>query len=198
VYLVKCVVAAGQEHVFGEDFMRDLDDAQARKGTAIKNALYALAEMIETWDVHDTFGTGTFDIEDKVALRALLNMLEEVEQFYDSIGGVIGYQTMVLKLLSRSNLEGNTSTKTSTCQVLEIHPPPVVNLAKDTEYASQAALFGIAGLPDLGEIYPLGGSADRLGLVDPETGDCLPAAVLPYGGSTLIEGLIRDLQVSEY
>lgn len=51
------------------------------------------------------------------------------------------------------------------------------------------------GLPDLGEIYPLGGSADRLGLVDPVTGECLPAAMLPYCGRTLLEGLIRDLQV---
>lgn len=51
------------------------------------------------------------------------------------------------------------------------------------------------GLPELGEIYPLGGSADRLGLVDPDTGECLPAALLPYCGRTLLEGLIRDLQV---
>lgn len=51
------------------------------------------------------------------------------------------------------------------------------------------------GLPDLGEIYPLGGSADRLGLVHPETGECLPAAMLPFCGRTLLEGLIRDLQV---
>lgn len=50
-------------------------------------------------------------------------------------------------------------------------------------------------MPDLGEIYPLGGSADRLGLVDPDTGECLPAAMLPYCGRTLLEGLIRDLQV---
>lgn len=51
------------------------------------------------------------------------------------------------------------------------------------------------GLPELGEIYPLGGSGDRLGLVDPDTGECLPAAMLPYCGRTLLEGLIRDLQV---
>lgn len=48
----------------------------------------------------------------------------------------------------------------------------------------------------MGEIYPLGGAADRLGLVDPETGECLPAAMLSYCGRTLLEGLIRDLQVS--
>lgn len=56
-------------------------------------------------------------------------------------------------------------------------------------------LILLQGLPDLGEIYPLGGSADRLGLVDSNTGECLPAAMLPYCGWTLLEGLIRDLQV---
>jgi len=44
-------------------------------------------------------------------------------------------------------------------------------------------------------MYPLGGSADRLGLVDPNSGECLPAAMLPFCGRTLLEGLIRDLQV---
>lgn len=56
-------------------------------------------------------------------------------------------------------------------------------------------LIRLQGLPDLGEMYPLGGSADRLGLVDSDTGECLPAAMLPYCGRTLLEGLIRDLQV---
>lgn len=49
----------------------------------------------------------------------------------------------------------------------------------------------------MGEIYPLGGSADRLGLVDSNSGESLPAAMLPYCGRTLLEGLIRDLQVIE-
>lgn len=53
-------------------------------------------------------------------------------------------------------------------------------------------------MPELGEIYPLGGSGDRLGLVDPDTGECLPAAMLSYCGRTLLEGLIRDLQVSNF
>ncbi|KAL8149206.1 hypothetical protein AgCh_006278 [Apium graveolens] len=52
-------------------------------------------------------------------------------------------------------------------------------------------------IPDLGEIYPLGGSADRLGLVDPVTGECLPAAMLPYCGRTFLESHIRDLQADE-
>lgn len=56
-------------------------------------------------------------------------------------------------------------------------------------------LICFQGLPELGEIYALGGSADRLGLVDPMTGESLPAAMLPYCGRTLLEGLIRDVQV---
>jgi len=50
----------------------------------------------------------------------------------------------------------------------------------------------------MAEIYPLGGAGDRLGLVDEETGECLPVAMLPYCGRTLLEGLIRDLQVTCY
>ncbi|KAK9215701.1 hypothetical protein WN944_007707 [Citrus x changshan-huyou] len=43
--------------------------------------------------------------------------------------------------------------------------------------------------PELGEIYPLVGSANRLGLIDPEMGECLPAAMLlPYCGRTIGQG----------
>ena len=47
-------------------------------------------------------------------------------------------------------------------------------------------------------MYPLGGAADRLHLVDEETGNELPAAKLNYGGKTLFSGLIQDLQAREY
>ena len=52
------------------------------------------------------------------------------------------------------------------------------------------------GLPLMGEIYPLGGAGDRLGLVDSDSGECLPVCMLPYCGRTLLEGLMRDLQAS--
>lgn len=54
------------------------------------------------------------------------------------------------------------------------------------------------GNRELGEIYPIGGAGDRLGLVDSDTGESLPAALLPYCGRSLLEGLIRDLQAREF
>ncbi|XP_011084881.1 UTP--glucose-1-phosphate uridylyltransferase 3, chloroplastic isoform X2 [Sesamum indicum] len=204
LYLLKCVVAAGQEHVLGE-FGAELANGEIEIGRSyIKNALYALAEMIESWDVDGgSRGHGLKD-EEKAALKSLLKMLGELEQFYDCIGGIIGYQATVLELLAQSTHEGQTINWSEQagmllkCQFVEIHSPSVLDLSEDIEYASQAALWGIEGLPVLGEIYPLGGSADRLGLVDPETGECLPAAMLPYCGRTLLEGLIRDLQAREF
>lgn len=41
------------------------------------------------------------------------------------------------------------------------------------------------------------GAGDRLGLVDEETGESVPTAMLPYCGRTLLEGLVRDLQARE-
>ncbi|CAA3005149.1 UTP--glucose-1-phosphate uridylyltransferase 3, chloroplastic [Olea europaea subsp. europaea] len=201
-YLLNCVVAAGQGHVLGE-FGRKLEGAEFDSArNSVKGALYALAEMIETWDVSDGGKRVELKGEEKRALRSLLKTLGEVEQFYDCLGGIIGYQITVLELLAQSTSEGQTinwfEQKSSKYQIIDIHPPNVLDLSEDVEYASQAAIWGIEGLPDLGEICPLGGSADRLGLVDPETGECLPAAMLPYCGRTLLEGLIRDLQAREF
>ncbi|KAL3652255.1 UTP--glucose-1-phosphate uridylyltransferase 3, chloroplastic [Castilleja foliolosa] len=204
IYLMKCVVAAGQEHVLGE-FGSGLGSGELEMGRgSIKSALFALAEMIEKWDANGEGRNKGLRDEERNALRSLLKMLGEVEQFYDCIGGIIGYQMKVLELLAQSTDEGQNiswlqqTNKLLKCQFVEIHPPSVLDLSEDTEYASQAALWGIQGLPELGEIYPLGGSADRLGLVDPDTGECLPAAMLPYCGRTLLEGLIRDLQAREF
>ncbi|XP_011035906.1 PREDICTED: uncharacterized protein LOC105133562 isoform X1 [Populus euphratica] len=213
LFLLKCLVAAGQEHVVSlEGFEVVEREAVEPVRTSVKNALYSLVEIIEGFDLSDNgnkglgrinYGENLTDEEIK-DLKKLLKSLGEVEEFYDCIGGVIGYQIMVLELLFQSTFKKQTTNwsqhikESMECQFLEIHAPSGLDLSKNTEYASQAALWGIEGLPDLGEIYPLGGSADRLGLVDPDTGECLPAAMLPYCGRTLLEGLIRDLQAREF
>ncbi|PON86562.1 UTP--glucose-1-phosphate uridylyltransferase family [Trema orientale] len=214
LFLLKCLVASGQEHVLSFGFEFDDGELESAARSSVKSALYALVGMIERLDVNGGVGGGgeafenqlgwTLSDEDIGDLRKLLKNLGDVEEFYDSIGGIIGYQLRVLELLAQTRAEMQPKKRSKhkheqmECQLLEIHAPNGVDLSQNTEYASQAALWGIEGLPYLGEIYPLGGAADRLGLVDPDTGECLPAAMLPYCGRTLLEGLIRDLQAREF
>ena len=75
-----------------------------------------------------------------------------------------------------------------------LHMPVGVDLANDRPAARRAAADGLHALPYMAEVYPLGGAGDRLGLKCDASGDCLPTAMLPYCGRTLLEGLIRDLQ----
>lgn len=202
LFLIKCVIAAGQEHVLNLE--PEYVESEARSD--IKSALYALVEFIDRLDVNGRNSEAkdaVLEIEQVTDLNKLLKTLAEIEQFYDCVGGIIGYQVEVLELLAQSKFERKTTKsqhvhESMECQFLEIHVPSGLDLSQNTEYAAQAALWGIEGLPELGEIYPLGGSADRLGLVDHETGECLPAAMLPYCGRTLLEGLIRDLQAREF
>ncbi|RZB50331.1 UTP--glucose-1-phosphate uridylyltransferase 3, chloroplastic isoform B [Glycine soja] len=206
LFLLKCVVAAGQEHVLCLGETESLESSVAT--SAVKSALYTLADMIENMDSFNGNGGAGFGMalgDHEIAeLNNLLEILAEIERFYDCIGGIVGYQITVLELLVQKLFEmqniswAHQRHDVKECQILGINAPNGLNLSEDTEYASQAALWGIEGLPDLGEIYPLGGSADRLGLVDPNTGECLPAAMLPYCGRTLLEGLIRDLQAREF
>lgn len=208
LFLLKCLVAAGQEHVLcmGET-MPEMESSVMASGS-VKSAFYALAKMIEKMDSGNGnsgggFGMGLEDHEIR-ELNKLLETLAQVERFYDCIGGVIGYQIMVLELIVQQLVDRKNTNwsqhihEVKEGQILGIDSPTGIDLSENTEYASQAALWGIEGLPDLGEIYPLGGSADRLDLVDPNTGECLPAAMLPFCGRTLLEGLIRDLQAREF
>ncbi|XP_010536381.1 PREDICTED: UTP--glucose-1-phosphate uridylyltransferase 3, chloroplastic-like [Tarenaya hassleriana] len=210
MFLAKCLVAAGQEHALSLGYEEAFGEAEEYSvRSSVKNALYALVEMIERFDINSNGVEArrehgvVLSAEEVGRLRKFLKFLEDVEQFYDCIGGIIGYQIMVLELLHQASKRQITNRsqlveESLDCQYLEIHAPNVIDLTQKKEYASQAAVWGIEGLPELGEIYPLGGAADRLGLVDPETGECLPAAMLNYCGRTLLEGLIRDLQAREF
>eukprot|EP00879_Flechtneria_rotunda_P025215 GHRR01026784.1.p1 GENE.GHRR01026784.1~~GHRR01026784.1.p1 ORF type:complete len:347 (+),score=104.30 GHRR01026784.1:1049-2089(+) len=179
-------------------------------------------------------------------LSALAAALCRVETFYDSMGGLIGYQLKSLQLiLAASNCQanseaaaaisnGNSSSKepsngtAATCNngtsnaasngttvpVTEVpansltddqahvtyHVPPGLDLAGEggRQLGVRAAAQGLLAMPYLSEILPVGGAGDRLGLKCEITKDCLPAAMLPYCGRTMMEGLIRDLQAKEY
>lgn len=98
LFLLKCVVAAGQEHVLCE-FGRELENGELEtRRSSIRSAFYALAVMIENWDGSGGDGSQRWDEERRAALTSLLKMLGEVEQFYDCIGGIIGLVVLVIIL----------------------------------------------------------------------------------------------------
>ena len=161
--------------------------------------------------------------ESKASLRKLLTTLSKVEVFYDMIGGIVGYQTVALELMHESfggppaaihadkdchgldcvpnyddDNEDVSNCEDSECD-MSLHVPLGPDLREgEGDFARKAARIGIEALPEMCEIYPLGGAGDRLGLLDPGNGEALPAAFLPYNGRPLLEGLIRDLRAREW
>ena len=100
LFLVKCLVAAGQDHVLDMGFgFREREGDGVR--SSVKTALYALAEMIEKWGVNNGGNGGREGFakcqngsvlvdEESEDLKKLLKILGEIEEFYDCIGGIIG------------------------------------------------------------------------------------------------------------
>lgn len=147
-------------------------------------------------------------------LLSLLDTLRSAERFYDVLGGAAGYQLTALELVQAScgaasalrvGGGGGGPLSDDPDEVRDgadvaYHAPRGPHLG-DPSCASTAALAAAAGLramPRLAELYPLGGAGDRLGLVDETTGEPLPAALLPYGGRTLLACLLRDLAAREW
>ncbi len=124
-------------------------------------------------------------------LRELLEKLLGIDHFYREIGGIVGYQAKILQLL-QGNQESQTKGSAS------YHAPAFLPIAEETPEVAESIAWGLEALPEMGEIYPLGGAADRLHLIDEQTGMELPAAKLPFAGKTLLEHLIRDLQAREF
>lgn len=124
----------------------------------------------------------------KEQVRALIQKLVSIDHFYESIGGIVGYHLMILKLLAEGDKEEN---KTSFKRALG------TNLAELSEDVRKVVITGIRALPELGEVYPIGGLGARLDLKS-KTGEPLPVACLEFAGRTLLEGLIRDVQAREF
>lgn len=128
--------------------------------------------------------------EDREKFRDLLDKLVAVYRFYREIGGIVGYQSKVLELMRGSKEQRFCDAK--------FHSPSFVDISNENGAVHEAISWGIEALNQIAEIYPLGGAADRLHLVEEKTGKELPAAKLPFLGKTLLELLIRDLRAREY
>lgn len=120
-------------------------------------------------------------------LQRLLTQLVAVDEAYDSIGGLVGYHTTFLRLL-----QGETPPIP-----MKFFHPYGEDISLPTTRVRHLVKLGLENLPHMAEIYPVGGAGDRLSLRDERTGEPLPAALLEFGGHTLLEGLIEDLQARE-
>ncbi len=122
-------------------------------------------------------------------LLNLLACLSVVEKSYERMGGLLGYVATLKRCL-----------KTEVCrdEAVCFRMPEGLDIAHDTLETRQATYFGLRSLPEMAEMYPVGGAGDRLNLIDETTGSPLPAARLAYCGHSLLEGLIRDVQGKEY
>lgn len=126
-------------------------------------------------------------------LRSLIQQLLDIEHFYQDLGGIIGYHLTVLNLIINQDHEAANGIQKESRY---IHPEGFhLNYSSEIR---KAIRLGIEHLDQLAEIYPVGGAGDRLNLIDELTGIALPAAMLPFTGISLLEGLIRDLQAREY
>lgn len=122
------------------------------------------------------------------AIKAFLADLAPVDSFYKQSGGLVGYHLLMLSLLHAPVEAGDTT----------YYAPPWIDLSESSPTVDGYVEEGIYHLSQIAEMYPVGGAADRLKLLDPVTNEPLPAAKLPFLGYPLLEGLIRDVQGREW
>ncbi len=120
-----------------------------------------------------------------------LNDLLAVEQFYSEMGGIVGYHSLMLdNLLSLDKKEESAG--------ISYRLPPWTDITEETPEVRSLIVEGLRHLPEMAEIYPAGGAADRLRLQDEKTGEFLPGAQLMFKGKTLLASLIDDVSAREY
>lgn len=127
---------------------------------------------------------------DILAFQEMLDDLQAVDEFYSSIGGLVGYHLRMLELLLQTPYKDVKGSS--------YYPAEGIDIAQETDEVKLAIKQGLEHMDQMAEIYPVGGAADRLRLQDEHTGQPMPAACLPFLGKTLLEGMIVDLQAREY
>lgn len=168
---------------FFKDFLKNCSEQEEY----IIKAIAAIDQASIVFNMHEAK-------EDKdLRLKQLLNKLIEIDRFYEQLGGIIGYHFTVLNLiLNQERIDLSAENE------IRYIPPEGLHINKETAEVRQCIRWGIENLKKIAVFYPIGGAGDRLNLMDETTGKHLPAAVLPFLGRTLLEGMIRDMQAFEY
>lgn len=157
--------------------------------TASADEKYVLSLMI-CLNQLDTIFEGFTDLSHKQeALKKLCTTLVNIENFYAPIGGVLGYHSTVIKLMTAPD---------PSLEPDQYLPPPVHDIRTKNNEVWKTCYEGVARLGSVAMILPLGGAGDRLNLIDERTKEPLPAARLSFCGRSLFEGLMRDVEAQEY
>lgn len=119
--------------------------------------------------------------------KKLIEILIEIDAFFEQFGGIVGYQLKILELKEEESIE----------DLKGLFPPEGFDLFKDRAKTLDYAENGLKHLEKTVEIYPVGGLGDRLKLKDLKTGNPLPVSMLSFMGYTLLEGLFRNLKGRE-
>ncbi len=122
-------------------------------------------------------------------LKDLLQDLKKIDEFYKSIGGLVGYHLKFLDLLKPKVHKKNNVSFLKT---------PYIDITKFNTTAKKLVDVGLKNLDKFGFILPMGGAGDRLNLFDVKTKKPLPVAALNFQGRSLVENIIRDIQGLEY
>ena len=94
------------------------------------------------------------DLDSLQTLNTLAITLCDMDEFYHSIGGVVGYQQFIHELITCEDAS----------DVYDIEPPKPIDLRKHTELLDEYILKGIEKQNEICEILPCGGAADQLDL----------------------------------
>jgi hypothetical protein len=147
----------------------------------------ALTVALDQFDVlFDGFDTLP---EKSLVLKRFVAILVNMEQFYQPMGGLLGYHETVLRLLS------NPTALPSNDQYL---PPPFQDMREKTSLVWKTCYEGVREFPRTAYIFPIGGASDRLNLIDEVTKEQLPAAAFLFCGRSLFELLVRDVEAQSY
>lgn len=117
----------------------------------------------------------------------IFSNLKDIDNFYREVGGVLGYQKLIIQNLFNTNPEKS-----------EFFPPLCYDINQKDGFVQESILKGLESLPRCCEIYVVGGAADRLGFFDEESQEPLPAAAYEFLGKSLLKHLIDDLEAREF
>ena len=102
-----------------------------------------------------------------------------MDSFYNSIGGLAGYQLKCLEMMLGSKRDSTaeqlgSEPSVSADDATKYHMPQGLNIAYNRRAAAAAAATGLETLPHMGEILPLGGTPKSGSACSMVATPCLP------------------------